>query len=264
MSYITHIGVIYRKDKHSKPIFVESFNPYDKKQYHPDVLKSGIAVCDLENRINSYRGYIIYKELEKPISEHANIDFLDFIKYAKKHMEYDEFVIRNEIEKIFCNTPFANQTNCGQFTELILMKTGLLPMDNFTNRRKHHLMYTSSLTKVQNNEYKTPIFVCPNYYHPVEIDDLMALNDNLIHSLDTLENKVDLLENEIQDLKFEQIEEKKEIKETQEITKSIKDINKSKSETENRKVDTEGIETTRTLNKNKKVRFEDEFDILGN
>jgi hypothetical protein len=167
-SYYTHIGVIYRETPQSTPMFVESFNPYHTP-FYPKELKSGIAVVDLEHRMNTYRGYIFYKELAKPITEEQNREFWEFIKYAKEHMEYDKNVIENEIMKMVLNTPFNTKTNCGQITMLILIKMGLLGIEHFHNRRKHHLIYTAGLKRVRGNSYKTPVYVFSEYYLPAPI-----------------------------------------------------------------------------------------------
>lgn len=171
MSYFTHIGVVYKKDEDSVPVLIESFNPYRMK-FYPEENSSGIIDCDLEHRINSYRGFVLYKELEKPISKKANKDFADFIEYAKTHMEYDENVAQNEIGKILFGDPFTKKTNCGQFTTLILLKLNLLDFSHFRNTRKHHLLYTAGLTKVKNNVYKTPIYVYSEYFKPTAVSNL--------------------------------------------------------------------------------------------
>jgi hypothetical protein len=165
-SYYSHIGIIYKKDKESKPMFVEAFNPY-RMEFYPKEFKSGIAICDLEHRLNTYRGYIFYKELEEHISEKANLDFWDFIEYAKDNMEYDENVVETEIAKIIFNTSFSKLTNCGQFVELALIKMGLLSYENFINTRKHHLRYTCDVKELRNNRYKTPVYVFTEYFKPL-------------------------------------------------------------------------------------------------
>ena len=162
-SYATHVGVIYKETENSIPVLAESFNPY-RMLYYPDEFKSGIAICDLENRINSYRGFIIYKELAKPISDQANEDFAEFIDFAQKNMCYDKNVIAGEAAKIILNTPFSTETNCGQFTTLILIKLGLLSFNHFKERRKHHLRFVSQLTKLRNNFYKSPVYVFSEYF----------------------------------------------------------------------------------------------------
>jgi hypothetical protein len=162
-SYITHLGIVYRKDKNSNPLLFESFNPH-RMPFYPAEYKSGIATCDLEHRLNSYRGFVIYKELAKPVSEKTNKEFVEFIKYAKQNMKYDKDVIHGEIGKIIFNSPFNIYTNCGQFTALSLMKLDLIPFSNFKHRRKHHLRWTSSLTKLKNNHYKTPVYVYSEYF----------------------------------------------------------------------------------------------------
>lgn len=163
MSYVTHIGVIYRRDSESTPLLIESFNPY-RMPFFPKEYKSGIATCDLEHRLNSYRGFILYKELAKPISDHANADFADFIEYAKENMQYDKNVISGEIGKIILNTPFSVNVNCGTFTAMILMKLNLVPFSHFKERRKHHLLWTAGLTKLRNNSYKTPVYIYSEYF----------------------------------------------------------------------------------------------------
>lgn len=167
--YYTHIGVIYRKDADSEPILVESFNTENPTQFFPKEFETGIATCNLEERLKTYRGFVYYKELVKPISEIRNQGFVDFIKYAKENMQYDDNVISNEIHKIILNTPFTTHTNCGQFTELILMKLGLLDMTYFEDRRRHHLRTMSDLSKVKNNFYKTPVYVFSKYFVASEL-----------------------------------------------------------------------------------------------
>lgn len=162
-SYITHIGVVYRKDANTPPVLVESFNNFRMTCY-PKEFKSGIATCDLETRLNSYRGYSMYKELDKPISEHANADFLSFIQYARENMKYDYNVIESEIGKVLFNTPFTTKTNCGQFTAMILMKINLLDFSHFKNRRKHHLLWTANLTKVKKNFYRECVYIYQQYF----------------------------------------------------------------------------------------------------
>lgn len=167
-SYYTHIGVVYRETPESIPMFVESFNPYHTP-FYPKEFKSGIAIVDLEHRMNTYRGYLFYKELAKPISEDQNRELWEFAKYSKENMEYDENVIENEIMKMILNTPFTLKTNCGQLVTLILIKIGLLGIDHFHNRRKHHLIYTAGLKRVRGNSYKTPVYVYSEYYLPAPI-----------------------------------------------------------------------------------------------
>lgn len=162
-SYITHIGLIYRKDANSRPMFVESFN-YATMPFYPKRFSSGIAICDLEHRINTYRGFVLYKELQYPISEQANNDFWDFIQYALENMKYDPSVASNEMRKIIFNEPFTNETNCGQFTTLMLLKLGLIDFWHFYNRRKHHLIWTSKLKYLINNSYKTPVYIYSQYF----------------------------------------------------------------------------------------------------
>lgn len=163
MSYVTHIGVIYKKDAESTPVLVESFNPH-RMIYYPKEAKSGIICCDLEQRLNSYRGYIMYKELAKPISDLANKDFADFIEYAEDNMYYDKNVISGEAGKIILNTPFSVSVNCGTFTAMILMKLNLVPFSNFYERRKHHLLWVANIVDLRNNRYKTPVYVYSEYF----------------------------------------------------------------------------------------------------
>jgi hypothetical protein len=159
--------VIYRENPTSPPILIESFNNF--KIPHPKKFKNGIATCDLENRINSYRGYIFYKQLDKPISDQANKDFAEFIKYSRKNLKYDENPIENEIGKILFNTPFSTGINCGQFTTLILIKLGLISFSNFRDRKKHHLRYTANLTKLKKNSYREPVYITHRYFKIAEV-----------------------------------------------------------------------------------------------
>lgn len=163
MSYYTHVGIIYKENENSVAKFVESFNHYNMP-FHPKTCSNGVAICDLETRINTYRGFVLYKELAKPLEKKANKDFADFITYAVNNISYDKNVAGNEIGKILFNNPFTVKTNCGQFTVLILIKLGLIDVKHFDNRRKHHLIWSSNLKKLNNNYYKTPIYVYSQYF----------------------------------------------------------------------------------------------------
>ena len=172
MSYYTHVGVVYKKDEYSEPVLVEAFNNFNPGQFYPKDMKNGIAICNLEERLKCYRGYIFYKELARPISETANRDFAEFIEYAQNNMRYDENVVTNEVHKIILDTPFTTETNCGQFTELILIKLNLLDMSYFKNRRRHHLRTTANLTKVKNNHYKQPLYLYfRQFINPINLEE---------------------------------------------------------------------------------------------
>lgn len=162
-SYYTHIGVVYRESKNADPMIIESFN-YDSMPFYPKEYSSGIALCDLEHRMSTYRGYLFYKELANPISEEINRDFIKFIEFAIENMRYDPSVVSNESKKILFNEGFTTETNCGQFTTLILIKLGLIDFSHFHNTRKHHLIWTANLTNLINNYYKEPVYVYSVYF----------------------------------------------------------------------------------------------------
>lgn len=162
-SYYTHVGIVYKEAPESTPLLVESFNPH-RMPFYPEEAETGIVACDLEHRVNSYRGFVLYKELDEPITDHANADFKQFIEYAKENMEYDKNVVLGEIGKILFNSEFNTLTNCGQFTALILMKLRLISFNNFKKRQKHHLRWVTSLTKLKNNFYKTPVYIYSEYF----------------------------------------------------------------------------------------------------
>jgi hypothetical protein len=174
-SYYTHIGMVYR-DGDKPAMIIEAFNP-NRMPFYPKEFKSGIAVCDLEHRFNTYRGYILYKELTNPLSEKNISDLEEFIEYARLHFKYDKNVISGEIGKMFFNTPFSHETNCGQLTALILMKLGLVDFDHFTSRQKHHLRWTSNLKKLKDNSYKEPVYIYSQYFKipdsDIESDDIL-------------------------------------------------------------------------------------------
>lgn len=163
ISYITHVGVVYKKDADTPAILIESFNHFHER-FYPDEYDTGIATSNLEHRLNSYRGYILYKELAKPVPQYANEDFAEFIKYSKENMKYDKNVVTGEVGKILFNTPFTKDTNCGQFTTLILMKLNLLDFSYFKDRQRHHLRFVTQLTHLKNNSYKVPVYVYSNYF----------------------------------------------------------------------------------------------------
>jgi hypothetical protein len=162
ISYYTHVGIVY-KDGDNPPMLIEAFNPC-RMPFYPKEFEAGVAVCDLEHRFNSYRGYILYKELTNPVSEESISDLKEFIEYARLHFKYDKDVIVGEIGKMLFNTPFSHKTNCGQLTVLILIKLGLIDFDHFTSRQKHHLRWTAKLKHLKNNSYKEPVYIYSQYF----------------------------------------------------------------------------------------------------
>jgi hypothetical protein len=163
--YYTHMGIIYRETPTSRPYLFEAWNPKHEVMY-PKEIKHGMAFTDLENRIESYRGYIFYKPLKYPIDNFKNEIFYEFIYWAMNNMKYNTKVISNGLNKLLFNDCLRLGTNCGEIVYLSLIKLGLLNLDRFYENRKHHLLWVSNLTKTDNDNCYLPIiYIWQNYFH---------------------------------------------------------------------------------------------------
>jgi len=163
-SYYGHIGMVYvDPDKPETPYLFEAFNT-SGMPFYPSKFSNGIALTDLQQRLDTYRGYCFYKELAKPIDKKLIINFKDFIKYAIKNMWYNENVVDNFIKKIFFNERLKKGTNCGEIVYMSLIKLGLISQEHIYNNRFHHLLWLSNVKEVKNNIYLEPVYVLANYF----------------------------------------------------------------------------------------------------
>jgi hypothetical protein len=163
-TYYGHVGMIYVDPDTNKKYIVEAFLPKTSKI--PDQCKNGIAFVDLRQRMNSYRGYCFYKQLEVPVDPDKVYGFREFIDFATKNMYYNPKVFSNSIGKIMFNDSLQLSTNCGEFVYLCLIKLGLLPITALESNQKHHLAWIANLNKVEKNEYRDPVYCLPSYFVP--------------------------------------------------------------------------------------------------
>jgi hypothetical protein len=150
MSYMTHVGIVYRNNNNSKPLLFEAMMPNNT---FPTKFKNGILLVDLEERCKTYKGFMYYKELAIPISSISNDEFYIFIKWALYNLYYMNNLFTNAIQKVILNDNFRYSTQCGELTTLSLIKLNLLSKFEFNNNRKHHLKWICNLTNLNNNYY---------------------------------------------------------------------------------------------------------------
>jgi hypothetical protein len=164
-TYYGHIGIVFidPDEPNSRPKIFEAFNT-STMPFFPRKCSKGIALSDLEHRLNSYRGYSFYKELVSPIDASIQRGFKEFISYALDNMYYNESVIVNGINKLLLNETLRNGTNCGELVYLSLIKLGVIPRDELFNNRKHHLAWLAGIKHLANNGYKKPVYVLANYF----------------------------------------------------------------------------------------------------
>ncbi len=164
-TYYGHIGIVFidPDEPDAKPKIFEAFNT-STTPFFPQECSNGIALVDLEHRLNSYRGYSFYKELVYPIDVNIQRKFKKFILYAIKNMYYNESVIINAINKLLYNERLYNGTNCGELVYSSLIKLGVIPFEYFYKNRKHHLSWLSTIKELPNNKYKNPVYVLANYF----------------------------------------------------------------------------------------------------
>lgn len=170
-SYYTHIGIVYIDPDTKHPYIFEAFN-YDRMPFYPDKCERGIIVADLEHRLDSYRGYCFYKELNKPIEDVELLyGFQEFIDYALKNMYYETAIFSSAFGKILCNNSLTNGTNCGELVYLSLIKLGLIPYDYINSNRAHHILWLCKLTTLPPTPtnsgyyYNKPVYILSNYFH---------------------------------------------------------------------------------------------------
>lgn len=170
--YYTHVGVVYRATPNSRPYIFEAWNPTESDR-HPVEIAHGIALSELENRIQSYRGYVFYKPLVHPVPQQSIDDFYKFIEWALINMHYHTKVIRNGASKLLLNDSLRIGTNCGELAYLSLIKLGLLKTTRLRENRKHHLRWICSLAATDNgNAYMPPVYLWQDYFR------LSPINEN--------------------------------------------------------------------------------------
>jgi hypothetical protein len=161
--YYTHIGIIY-VDADGQPYVLEAFNP-QKMPYYPEANSSGIIMTPAARRLQTYRGYVFYKELEHPITDAGALaTFARFIEFAHKNMFYECDVVSNGVAKLLFNDSLRLGTNCGELVYLSLIALGVLPSEEFDRNNKHHLLYLSNLRNVASNAYREPVYIMSNYF----------------------------------------------------------------------------------------------------
>jgi len=158
--YYTHIGIVYIKDN-TPYLFEATLNK--NKEFCNEKYKNGVVLTLLENRINTYRGYVFYKELIKPVIDEQKIQtFKKYINYSVKHLEYTNSNVCNFMDHVLFNDDFYNYTNCGEVVYCSLLLLGILPKEYYKNRRHHYLLFCSYLHK--KNIYKEPVYLYSNFF----------------------------------------------------------------------------------------------------
>lgn len=163
ISYITHVGIIFRKNEKSKPLIFEAFDPM-RMENRPSEFDNGIILANLTERCKTYRGLVYYEPLKYPVSPSANLEFEQFIKWAYENLYYMPNIIGNAFKKILLNDKFRYATQCGELTTMSLIKLNLLPESILNKNRKHHLRWVSNLTKLKNNEFLPRMLISRKYW----------------------------------------------------------------------------------------------------
>jgi hypothetical protein len=157
-SYFGHVGVVFYYPGENVPYIFEACAK-DRAPSFVSGHKSGIIVHDLMRRISRYKGYVAYKQLDKPVSNSSVLDLLDFIKYAQDNMYYNDNFMKNTIEKGIFNEKYHCGTNCGELVTLSLIKMGLLSQQTFHCGKFHHLLSVVKNRELVNNRYLNTVFL---------------------------------------------------------------------------------------------------------
>ena len=164
-SYFNHVAIVIVEN--GKKLILEAFMPSSLHNWTKPIYgnpEKGVVISDLENRLNSYRGYVFYKELIKPLSEEVQREFLDYAKWSVNYFEYEKRVVTNQLRKLLFNESLNRFTNCGEFVYLALVKLGLLNKRMLNENRKYHLKFVNSITHLNNNGYKKPVYSMQRYF----------------------------------------------------------------------------------------------------
>jgi hypothetical protein len=156
-SFWGHIGIVYKDndDPNSDTLLFEAASTTNIKEC-ANYNKHGIMISKLKNRIEKYPGLTALKSLNKPVNDGIIRGFMEFIKYAKQNMYYNDKVIHNALTKKMGGS-FNIATNCGELVILSLIKLALLPQNILKKNIGHHLLYVAKLKQLQNNHYLNPI-----------------------------------------------------------------------------------------------------------
>ena len=157
-SFWGHIGIVYTDPEgninNGNPVLFEAAST-TKMKLCPNYNIKGIMITDLYTRLSKYPGLIAVKRLDKHIKFDTQVEFKNFIEYAKKNMEYNDKIFKSGIsKKLGCK--INNKTNCGELVFLSLIKLGLIELERYDDRILHHLLYMCNITKLNNNYYNTP------------------------------------------------------------------------------------------------------------
>lgn len=163
-SYYTHIGMIYRSSPTDRPLLFEAWNSSEEVLY-PKEISHGIAISDLENRIQSYRGYVFYKPLAHELTLKQNALLYSFMQWAYNNMHYNTRVIKNGVKKLLLNDMLRRGTNCGELMYITMITIGLLAEMRINENRKHHLRWVCSLENTDDGNSYMPIkYIWQNYF----------------------------------------------------------------------------------------------------
>ena len=162
-SFYSHIGIIYvdPTDKNQTPYLFEATNAkyYSKKNWCPP---NGIVLSEAKVRLSKYKGCLVYKELNQEISYLSQLDFKNFIKWAKNHMYYDINVVGTAFKKGILRCRCNLNTNCGELVFLSLVKLGLLSMEDYDQGTFHHLLWMCRIKNLNHGFF---------YYNPKYIEE---------------------------------------------------------------------------------------------
>lgn len=119
---------------------------------------NGIFLSPLDNRFNKYRGYMMYRELAKPIDEKIVRNFKEFIEYSLSHMRYDD----NYIPIAICHKlghGCDNNTNCAELVFLSMIKLGLLPLEAYDWCLGNYLSWVNHTRVFKKNRYLDDVYM---------------------------------------------------------------------------------------------------------
>ncbi len=159
-SYYGHLGIVWVDpcaDTYT-PYLFEAAGTTDMPilQHHN---ANGIFLTPLENRIRKYKGYVFYKELERPIPESICDNFRHFINYAHKNMSYNYNVFSSCLQNKCGIKQFDMGTNCAEISILSLIKLGVLPISLLDDPPFLALSWICGLSEMEKNRYLTPVYV---------------------------------------------------------------------------------------------------------
>lgn len=151
INYFTHCGIVIEIE--GRPHIFEStgidYNSHILPHHNPD----GIFITPLKERIQKYKGYCYWKQLEKPLTKEQIDTLTAFANYALDNFHYDRNIFGVVLQNALGLRQCSENTNCGETCFLALIAADLIDESEYDKWRLHYLKYVCEIRELKNNSY---------------------------------------------------------------------------------------------------------------